>query len=106
MCRFPYPRELDAGEFGEDAAAANGCPEQDFPGHVFRDGADPGSIFSAGDGADHRQDLIGGVSISISTTIFSGRSFPACARNSPCGPTTKLFPQNWMPFVCMDGSGS
>ena len=55
-----YPRELDAGEFGEDAAAADRGPEQDFPGHVFCDGADPGGIFSAGDGADRRQNMIGG----------------------------------------------
>ena len=55
-----YPRELDAGEFGEDAAAADGGPEQDFPGHVLCDGADPGGVFSSGDGADRRQDLIGG----------------------------------------------
>ena len=61
LSALTYPRELDAGEFGEDAAAADGGPEQDFPGHVFCDGADPGGIFSAGDGADHRQDLIGGV---------------------------------------------
>ena len=34
--------------------------EQDFPGHVLCDGADPGGVFSSGDGADRRQDLIGG----------------------------------------------
>lgn len=61
LSALTYPRELDAGEFGEDAAAADGGSEQDFAGHVFRDGADPGGIFSAGEGADRRQNMIGGV---------------------------------------------
>ena len=60
LSALTYPRELDAGEFGEDAASADGGPKQDFPRHVFCDGADPGGIFSAGDGADRCQDLIGG----------------------------------------------
>mgnify|MGYP001667052508 CR=1 FL=1 len=43
---------------------------------------------------------------SISTTMFSSASRLARANISPCGPTTKLLPQNCMPRVCPDGSGS
>ncbi len=35
--------------------------------------------------------------MSISTTSNSRWSVAACARNSPCGPATKLDPQNWTP---------
>ena len=37
-----------------------GVPEQDFPGMSSVTGADPGGVFSSGDIADRRQDLIGG----------------------------------------------
>ena len=44
--------------------------------------------------------------MSISTTSSWRPSVPAWPRNSPCGPATKLVPQNWMPAPTPDGSGS
>ena len=43
---------------------------------------------------------------SISTTSHHSLSSGAAASISPCGPQTKLCPQNCMPLVCPEGSGS